>query len=103
MLPFPKGFRMLAGEPDRKSPNPIYVYECHRNPDLSGSIVSSHNSRQNRKPRPVAFSLEGISTLTIHANTGTSLVCRRLSLNSPFADSIKFDLTFPSWCVSRCP
>ncbi|KAJ9102314.1 hypothetical protein QFC20_005007 [Naganishia adeliensis] len=31
-------FRMLAGEPDRKSANPIFVYECRRNPDLSGSI-----------------------------------------------------------------
>lgn len=30
---------MLAGDMNRKTPNEIYVYECHRNPDLSDSVV----------------------------------------------------------------
>jgi hypothetical protein len=44
VIPFPKGFRMLAGDPNRKSANPIFVYECHRNPDLTGSLVSKREA-----------------------------------------------------------
>lgn len=31
---------MLAGDPNRKTPNPIYKYYCHRKPDLSDEISS---------------------------------------------------------------
>lgn len=44
---------MLAGEPDRKSANPIFVYECHRNPDLSGSIVGQRFEEWRSVAQPV--------------------------------------------------
>ncbi|KAJ9102318.1 hypothetical protein QFC20_005011 [Naganishia adeliensis] len=52
VIPFFKGFRMLAGEPNRKSANPIFVYECHRKLGLVDSILGRCQSVQGRrKPR----------------------------------------------------
>lgn len=39
---WPEGFRLLAGDPNRKSPNGAFVYECHRKPDLSDSVQSDN-------------------------------------------------------------
>jgi hypothetical protein len=87
---------MLAGEPDRKSANPIFVYECHRNPDLSGSIVSSReDTREKVAHVDHALRREGISTLTILANTGTFNGCSSsfLELTLPCQQyQVRFDI-----------
>lgn len=39
---WPEGFKMLAGDPNSKSPNRIFTYYCHRKPDLSDEISSDN-------------------------------------------------------------
>lgn len=61
---------MLAGDPNRKSANPIFVYECHRKLGLLDSIVSRCPLNPNMKLiNIIDTSRETASTSMIPANT----------------------------------
>ncbi|KAJ9110132.1 hypothetical protein QFC19_001803 [Naganishia cerealis] len=39
---WPKGFKMLAGNPNGKTPNGIFTYYCHRKPDLTDELSADN-------------------------------------------------------------
>ncbi|KAJ9091081.1 hypothetical protein QFC19_009255 [Naganishia cerealis] len=39
---FPEGFKMLAGDPNRKTPNSAFFWSCHRKADLSDEVASDN-------------------------------------------------------------
>lgn len=62
---------MLAGNPNQKSANGIFVYECHPNADGSGAIVGPNSfSRIETRSFPLDYRLETVSILIVRALTG---------------------------------
>lgn len=92
MQPFPKGLRMITGNPNAKAPAspPFLTFQCQKTPE--DIYVSSRYSRS-------AIFSDLICLVSSHPQYGPNW-----NFDSKCNNGIKTELKFPSWQVpERCP